>query len=106
MNSMLVPGACRPYLERESALLPATVLVALSAFAWDVVVRLLGFGPSQTRVRLRRYRADRWANRTGAATIPASKYPNRSPYRVDAGRGVPADSQPYRGNLTVEASYS
>jgi uracil-DNA glycosylase family 4 len=33
---------CRPYLERELALLPATVVVALGAFAWDVVVRMLG----------------------------------------------------------------
>jgi uracil-DNA glycosylase family 4 len=33
---------CRPFLERELALLPARVLVALGAFAWDVVVRMLG----------------------------------------------------------------
>ena len=33
---------CRPYLERELALLPATVLIALGAFSWDVVVRMLG----------------------------------------------------------------
>ena len=33
---------CTPYLERELALLPAGVLVALGAFAWDVVVRVLG----------------------------------------------------------------
>jgi uracil-DNA glycosylase family 4 len=33
---------CRPFLQRELALLPANVLVALGAFAWDVVVRMLG----------------------------------------------------------------
>lgn len=33
---------CRPYLERELALLPARVLVALGGFAWDVLVRLPG----------------------------------------------------------------
>ncbi|HSK95175.1 MAG TPA: uracil-DNA glycosylase [Euzebyales bacterium] len=33
---------CRPYLERELALLPASVLVALGGFAWDVVVRMHG----------------------------------------------------------------
>jgi uracil-DNA glycosylase len=33
---------CRPYLERELALLPARVLVALGGFAWQVLVRMLG----------------------------------------------------------------
>jgi uracil-DNA glycosylase len=33
---------CRPFLERELALLPGRVLVALGAFAWDVLVRMLG----------------------------------------------------------------
>ena len=33
---------CRPFLERELALLPARVLVALGGFAWDVLLRLLG----------------------------------------------------------------
>lgn len=33
---------CRPYLERELALLPAKMIVALGAYAWDVVVRVLG----------------------------------------------------------------
>jgi uracil-DNA glycosylase family 4 len=33
---------CLPYLERELALLPSRVLVALGGFAWDVLVRMLG----------------------------------------------------------------
>jgi uracil-DNA glycosylase family 4 len=33
---------CQPFLERELALLPANVLVALGAFAWDVLMRMLG----------------------------------------------------------------
>lgn len=33
---------CRPYLERELALLPVRVVVALGGFAWDVALRVLG----------------------------------------------------------------
>ncbi|MFO8074634.1 MAG: uracil-DNA glycosylase [Egibacteraceae bacterium] len=34
--------ACAPYLAAELALLPARVVVALGAFAWDAVLRTLG----------------------------------------------------------------
>lgn len=33
---------CQPYLERELALLPVRVVVALGGFAWDVALRVLG----------------------------------------------------------------
>lgn len=33
---------CRPYLARELELLPATVVVALGGFAWQVVLSILG----------------------------------------------------------------
>jgi uracil-DNA glycosylase family 4 len=33
---------CAPFLQRELAALPVTVLVALGGFAWDVLVRVLG----------------------------------------------------------------
>lgn len=33
---------CQPYLQRELALLPVRVVVALGGFAWDVALRVLG----------------------------------------------------------------
>jgi len=33
---------CQPFLERELALLPVRVVVALGGFAWDVALRVLG----------------------------------------------------------------
>ncbi len=74
--------ACRPYLDRELALLPnARVLVALGSFGWDAALRALrrrrDRPAAEAAVRARRRGGGRGAVRCSAATTRASR--TRSP---------------------------